>query len=74
MSLLKNANPVVCVGREEGVAPDALVTCHACLREVSWSVAATAEGSDYLLYFCGPDCFAQWRKRSAHEQSPAVPA
>ncbi|MCC6536815.1 MAG: DUF3330 domain-containing protein [Bryobacterales bacterium] len=37
------------------------VQCHLCLREVSRSVATTAEGLDYVHYFCGLDCLAQWR-------------
>lgn len=40
------------------------VACHSCQREVPRSVAEQAEGADYLLYFCGLDCFAKWRAQA----------
>jgi len=46
--------------RQEAAVPDT-VACHTCQREVPRSVAEQAEGADYLLYFCGLDCFAKWR-------------
>ncbi|GAB6042216.1 DUF3330 domain-containing protein [Endothiovibrio diazotrophicus] len=37
-----------------------LVRCEVCLKEVPAS-GASAEGRDYVLYFCGTDCYQQWR-------------
>ena len=37
-----------------------LVQCEVCLKEVPASEASSAEGRDYVLYFCGTDCYHQW--------------
>jgi hypothetical protein len=42
--------------------PDGLVSCEVCLMEIPRSVARSQEGSDYVLYFCGNKCFAEWQK------------
>ena len=36
------------------------VECSVCLKEVPHSEASSAEGRDYVLYFCGTDCYQQW--------------
>ena len=36
--------------------------CEICLKEVPASEAKSAEGSDYVFYFCGTDCYQQWRE------------
>jgi len=51
-----------------------VVCCHACLREVPRSVATMAEGSDYLFYFCGAECFARWHGRPARGRQPKADA
>lgn len=50
--------------------PDELVSCHTCLSEVPRSVATMAEGSDYLFYFCGAECFARWHGRPVRGRHP----
>jgi len=37
------------------------VACEVCLKEVPKSEATVAEAADYVLYFCGLDCFAKWK-------------
>jgi hypothetical protein len=39
------------------------IACNECSKEVPASAARTAEGKDYLLYFCGLDCHDRWRSR-----------
>lgn len=36
------------------------VQCEVCLKEVPASETKSAEGRDYVLYFCGTDCYHQW--------------
>jgi len=38
------------------------VDCKVCLKEVPASAAHSAEGKDYVYYFCGADCLSQWEK------------
>jgi hypothetical protein len=37
------------------------VACEVCLKEVPKSEATVAEAADYVLYFCGLECFAKWK-------------
>ena len=36
------------------------VPCAQCLKEVPVSEAKVAEAVDYVVYFCGLECYAQW--------------
>lgn len=38
------------------------VTCVICLTEVPKSAAASSEAADYVMYFCGIECYEEWRK------------
>lgn len=40
-----------------------VVSCEICLKEIPVSEATNAEGVEYFLYFCGPECFAQWEEQ-----------
>ena len=37
------------------------VACEVCLKEIPQSEAGIVEVDDYVLYFCGLDCYRQWR-------------
>lgn len=37
------------------------VACEVCLKEVPKSEAMVAEATDYVLHFCGLDCYAKWQ-------------
>lgn len=41
-----------------------LVSCVICTKEIPQSAAITREGSDYIRYFCGPNCYQQWQQRN----------
>jgi uncharacterized protein (DUF736 family) len=38
-----------------------LVECEVCLKEIPASEAKNEEASDYVLHFCGLECFDKWR-------------
>ena len=40
------------------------VACKICLDEIPLSEAQIEEASDYVLYFCGLDCYQIWRARA----------
>ena len=48
------------------VQPDkpVIVSCKECLKQVPYSEAKMEEAGDYVLYFCGLDCYKIWRERS----------
>lgn len=41
--------------------PIELVPCEICMKEVPKSEAIVPEACDYVAYFCGLECYAQWR-------------
>ena len=44
-----------------GYVDEALVACDVCLREIPQSEADIVEANDYVMYFCGLDCYKKWR-------------
>ncbi|WP_434034906.1 DUF3330 domain-containing protein [Cupriavidus sp. a3] len=44
-----------------------LVPCQVCLKEVPKSEAIIPEACDYVAYFCGLECYAQWRRQLPEE-------
>ena len=40
------------------------VKCEKCLKEIPKSEAKIAEATDYVLYFCGLECYEKWQKGS----------
>jgi hypothetical protein len=44
--------------------PHEKVKCAQCLREIPKSEALVPEAQDYALYYCGIECFEEWRKQS----------
>lgn len=47
--------------REKPAEPEK-IACEVCLKEVPKSEAKIDEASDYVLYFCGLDCYEQWQE------------
>ena len=37
------------------------VPCNVCQHEIPASEAVVAEATDYVVYFCGLDCYERWR-------------
>ncbi len=46
-------------GVEATIEP--VLTCDVCCKEVPRSEALSAEATDYVYYFCGPDCYGKWK-------------
>ncbi len=40
------------------------VPCNVCQHEVPASEALLAEAVDYVVYFCGLDCYERWRNQA----------
>lgn len=38
------------------------VACCVCMKEVPKSEAVVPEATDYLMHFCGLDCYEKWKK------------
>ena len=44
--------------------PDVTVSCNVCMKKVPSSEARVFEAEDYVLYFCGIECFDHWRRKA----------
>jgi hypothetical protein len=40
------------------------VTCEVCKSEIPLSEAKRFEAEDYVAYFCGLDCYSEWKRSS----------
>lgn len=38
------------------------ISCAVCEHEVPLSEAVVPEAADYMVQFCGLDCYARWRR------------
>ena len=43
---------------------DVIIDCNICLKEVPASEAKSEEATDYVLHFCGLECYARWMEQS----------
>jgi hypothetical protein len=41
------------------------VACEVCLKEVPESAAIIPEAVDYVVYFCGLDCYEKWKDQGS---------
>ena len=44
------------------------VPCHICMKEVPASEIVSFEATDYVAYFCGLDCYDQWKNLTKNKQ------
>jgi len=45
------------------------VACSVCLTEIPESVAMSSEADEYTQYFCGIECYTQWRNKTEKSQT-----
>ena len=39
------------------------VSCEICMKEVPASEAIVPEATDYVVYFCGLECYEKWKNQ-----------
>ena len=47
------------------------VACEVCLKEIPLSEATSVKSTDYIVYYCGLECYDQWRKQKEPPASAA---
>ena len=45
------------------------VPCEVCRKEVPKSESVVPEAADYLIHFCGLDCFDKWKQQRSESPS-----
>lgn len=38
------------------------IACEICMKEIPIDQARSSEGSDYVVHFCGLECFEKWKQ------------
>jgi len=51
-------------------AENQLLQCDVCLQEIPASESRSDEASDYVVHFCGLDCYELWRQKQADSAAP----
>ncbi|MEO1750439.1 DUF3330 domain-containing protein [Thiofaba sp. EF100] len=51
-----------------------MVKCEVCLKEIPASESKNVEAVEYVMYFCGLECYAIWSRQDADQprQEPPV--
>ena len=47
------------------------IDCSICMTEIPVSEANCEEASDYVLHFCGLDCYARWKELCENSKETA---
>jgi len=47
---------------------DETVTCEVCLKEVPVTEARNVEATDYVIHFCGLECYTKWKEQNNKEE------
>ncbi len=48
---------------------DPKVKCEVCMKEIPKSEAKSPETVDYVMYFCGLECYAKWQAQAQTKKS-----
>ena len=51
--------------------PDHTVACEICMKEIPVSEASSDEATDYVIYFCGLDCYQTWSSQNQNDEPSA---
>jgi hypothetical protein len=43
------------------------VACEVCMKEIPLSEATSVKATDYIVYYCGIECYDQWKRQ---EETP----
>lgn len=46
------------------------VACTVCFKEIPLSEATSVKATDYIVYYCGLECYDQWKKQEAESSPP----
>ena len=56
------------IDRKKIVEPEK-VACEVCFKEIPISEAVSVKATDYIVYYCGLDCYDQWKKQEGNLES-----
>lgn len=69
MVLIKEVDMAI----KRDITVDPVVQCEICLAEIPSSSAKSEEASDYVMYFCGLNCYEKWKNRESATEKTTEP-
>lgn len=51
------------MGKPSGPAHTEMIPCEVCRKEIPLTEALIPEAEDYIVQFCGLECYAEWKKQ-----------
>jgi hypothetical protein len=45
-----------------------MVACEVCLKEIPITEARSEEATDYVVHFCGLDCYTKWKEQNKKKE------
>lgn len=48
---------------------DEKVECDVCLKQVPISEAKSEEATDYMVHFCGLECYKKWKEQEVEKKN-----
>lgn len=45
------------------------IRCDVCMKEIPQSAATNAEVQDYVMHFCGLECYGQWHTEAEQKEA-----
>jgi len=52
---------------DEIITENELVECEICLKEIPISESKSGEATDYVIHFCGLECYEKWNTQEDKE-------
>ena len=44
------------------------ISCDICMKEIPKDEARSSEGADYVIHFCGLECYEKWKREKTPRQ------
>lgn len=45
------------------------VACEVCMKQIPKDVATSAEGEEYVVHFCGLECYTKWQQSTGQHDN-----
>ncbi len=49
------------------IKQDEKIECKVCMKEVPLSEAKSEEATDYVIHFCGLECYEKWKEQKTKD-------
>ncbi|WP_295626574.1 DUF3330 domain-containing protein [uncultured Nitrosomonas sp.] len=56
------------IEQDKIVVPE-VVSCDVCFKEIPLSEATSVKSTDYIVYYCGLECYDKWKKQEEGSES-----